>query len=435
MRASSIDSDSRAVSLVAAGIGAGGNSRTGRCSVAADGIAARVIASFLATAGVFYVDAMPALIDALEVANGATSREAGIVGAANMYGGACGSVMLALWVRRARWYRLANRLLPVLIGIDALSLLVQPVYWLAPLRFLHGLAGGALVGVGYLVVSRIPLPNRTFGLTILLQVMLGTAAIATFPLLVRAHGIVVVYGAMCSFSALTWALIQLLPRQALESAPPAAIRSSGPARPPIVALIAVALFQAGNMALFAFEVGLGENLGHDVPFISRSLGLSGIVALLGPLLVVLMPPRLGYRLPLASALSATFCGAALLFAARPDSIWLAANMLWGVAWNCGLPLLFGLNTALDPTGGGSVWAAFMSKIGLATGPLIGAIVLGADRFSLLTGVSAALLLAALVAALPGAGEADRRRASGLSNSIRRDSDRPRSAKQSKIDPT
>jgi hypothetical protein len=75
-------------------------------------MAARVITSCLATAGAFYVDAMPALIDAFEVANGATHRAAGIVGAANMYGGACGSMILALWVRRARWYELSSRTRP-----------------------------------------------------------------------------------------------------------------------------------------------------------------------------------------------------------------------------------------------------------------------------------------------------------------------------------
>jgi len=35
----------------------------------------------------------------------------------------------------------------------------------------------------------------------------------------------------------------------------------------------------------------------------------------------------------------------------------------------------------DSTGGSSVWAAFMSKMGLASGPLIGGIVLGTYTFS------------------------------------------------------
>jgi predicted MFS family arabinose efflux permease len=370
-------------------------------AVSAEGLAARIIVSFLATAGIFYVDVMPALIDALSAANQATRQEAGIIGSANMYGGACGSVILALSHRRVRWFELSNRLLPMLIVLDGLSLFVQDVYWLAPLRFLHGIVGGALVGVSYLVVAGIPLPSRTFGMTIGLQVLLGTVAIATVPMLVRAHGIGVIFGAMCCFSLLTWALIQLLPRHVIRVSPrpEQSTAARDRARPSLAALAAISLFQAGNMALFAFEVGLGQSLGHDIPFISRSLGLSGLVSLIGPSLVVLMPSRLRIRWPLQIALTATVIGVALLLTAHSVHIWLAANFLWGVAWNAGLPMLFGLNTTLAPGGSGPVWAAFTSKIGLASGPLIGGIVLSAHPFAVLTMVATALLIAALLAAV------------------------------------
>src|SRR5206468_1476419 len=120
-------------------------------------------------------------IDALKVSNGLSSREAGIVGAANIYGGALGSMLLALSARRVRWSWLSNRLLPLLIGLDAISLFSPHIFWLGIVRFAQGVAGGALVGVGYLVIGRMSLPNRTFGMTILLQVLLGTGSIAVLP--------------------------------------------------------------------------------------------------------------------------------------------------------------------------------------------------------------------------------------------------------------
>jgi predicted MFS family arabinose efflux permease len=366
-------------------------------SVRVDGIAGRVIASFLASAGVFYINVMPAFIDALKVSNGLSNREAGIVGAANMYGGALGSVLLALSARRVRWSWLSNRLLPLLIGLDAISLFSPHVCWLGIVRFAQGVAGGALVGVGYLVIGRMSLPNRTFGMTILLQVLLGTGSIAVLPMLVRAHGMIVVFGAMCAFSALTWILIQWLPRgeRAAYLPPQHAARE----RPPIFALFAVALFQAGNMALYAFEVGLGEHLGHAITFISSSLALVGLLTLMGPGIAALIPPRLGYRMPLIAGMGSTIAGALLLLAARPHSIWITANILWEVSWNFGLPMLFGLSASLDPTGRGCVWAAFMSKIGLASGPLIGAWVLGKDQFPALIGFAGLLLIGAFLAAI------------------------------------
>ncbi len=102
----------------------------GGAPIAPEGLAARVIVAFLGTAGIFYVNVMPALIDALKVSAGFTNLQAGIIGAANTYGGALGSVTVALLVRRVRWYPVANLLLPALIAMDLLSMQLHGAEWL-----------------------------------------------------------------------------------------------------------------------------------------------------------------------------------------------------------------------------------------------------------------------------------------------------------------
>lgn len=385
----------------------------GGVPIAPEGLAARVIAAFLGTAGIFYVNVMPALIDALKVSAGFTNLQAGIIGAANTYGGALGAVTVALLVRRVRWYPLTNLLLPALIAMDLLSMQLHGAVWLALARFLHGIFGGATVGVGFLVISRIARPNRTFGILILLQAGIAAAGIAVLPLLVRRYGIVALWGAMVSFSLLTWALIQLLPRDragaktqplATAAADGGASRASGVR---VLPLLAVALFQAGNMALYAFEVSLGQSFGHDIRFISSSLGLAGIAGVAGPALLTVLPPRFGYRVPLGIAMFATLGGIGWLLLGGHREAWLLANTIWGVAWNFCLPMLFGLNTFLDPSGSASVWSGFMSKTGLACGPLIGALVLGADRYAALIGVSLLFVSCSLMAVIGPATQADR----------------------------
>jgi predicted MFS family arabinose efflux permease len=383
-----------------------------------DGLAIRVIASLIPTAGVFYIVAMPVLVDALKVASGLTTREAGLISAANMYGGAFGSAVLALYSRRAHWDKLANWLLPALIIADALSAWVHSAAVLAVLRFAQGCLGGALVGAGYLLISRIPIPSRTFAMSILAQVLLGAGMVSTFPLLVRDHGIGVVYGTMCLFSALTWALLQRLPTVVCANANPT---PTGTPKVPsgriVISLVTVALFQAGNMAIYANEVGLGQSLGHSVSFISSSLGLCGFVELLGPLAVVLLPTTAGFRWPVLAALLAALLGVALLFLARTPGVWLTAIILWRLGWSCGLPMLFGLCALLDSTGRAPAWVAFTSKLGLATGPLLAAFALGADRFAALTGVAIVLLAVAMLAAIAMAQMAGQQREVGLSRPV------------------
>ena len=58
---------------------------------APNGTLASVLLAFLATAGLFYVNIMPALIDGLVEALGFSNRQAGFVGAANVYGAALGA--------------------------------------------------------------------------------------------------------------------------------------------------------------------------------------------------------------------------------------------------------------------------------------------------------------------------------------------------------
>ena len=52
---------------------------------------ARVLLAFLATAGLFYVNIMPALVDGLIEGLQFSNRQAGFVGSANVYGAAAGA--------------------------------------------------------------------------------------------------------------------------------------------------------------------------------------------------------------------------------------------------------------------------------------------------------------------------------------------------------
>jgi hypothetical protein len=73
-------------------------------------------------------------------------------------------------------------------------------------------------------------------------------------------------------------------------------------------------------------------------------------------------------------------------------------MVTGITWNFVIAYLLGMCARFDQTGQSAVWAGFASKMGLATGPMIGSFVLVGDHYALLIYVALLLLILASVAA-------------------------------------
>src|ERR1039457_5479885 len=103
--------------------------------VSPNGMLARVLLAFLATAGFFYVNIMPALVDGLKVGLGFSNKQAGLVGSCNVYGAACGAFLIVFLVRRLNWRSAARFFLLGLISMDLLSMLVKNPFPLLGARF------------------------------------------------------------------------------------------------------------------------------------------------------------------------------------------------------------------------------------------------------------------------------------------------------------
>ncbi len=86
-----------------------------------DGLVAAVLLAFLATAGLFYVNIMAALVTGLEDGLRFTPRAAGLVASANVYGAAAGALVAVFLVPRLPWRRVAVAALVGLIAIDLAS--------------------------------------------------------------------------------------------------------------------------------------------------------------------------------------------------------------------------------------------------------------------------------------------------------------------------
>jgi predicted MFS family arabinose efflux permease len=365
---------------------------------------ARVLLAFLATAGFFYVNIMPALVDGLKVGLGFSNKQAGLVGSCNVYGAACGAFLIAFLVRRINWKYAAHFCLFGLIGMDLLSMLVKHPYGLMGTRFLHGFIGGMLVGISFSIFARTTAPDRTFGVLLLVQVFAGSLGIMSLPLLVPRFGTNVLFATLILFSAITLAMLQFLPdyppRESAARAPGAApdrLRL----KPLLLALLSVFFFQAANMGLFAFIIGLGKSHGLETTFVSETLGIANWFATLGALLVIVVSTRFGIFKPILGGMLLTLVGTYVFNYCEVKWIWIAANIGTGILWNFVISHLLGMCARFDRTGQTAVWGGFASKMGLASGPMLASFVVGSGNYSTLIATALVLLaFAAFSSAIP-----------------------------------
>lgn len=373
------------------------------------GMAARVFLAFLATAGFFYVNLMPAIVDGLIEGLGFTNQQAGAVGSSNIYGAAFGALLIVFLVRRMAWKKASLGFLAVIIAIDLASIRIADPGVLTALRFVHGFVGGMLIGTAFSVIARTEQPDRTFGVLLFVQFGLGGLGVMFLPGLVPVFGTSVLFLSLVAFSAVTLAMLPFLPPYPVPA--PIARDPSALAIPRVplaLCLLALFLFQAANMGLYAYIIGLGTHYGLERDFITTALGFSAWLGLGGAGLVIVFANRLGYTRSLAAGILVTTLATVALL--RSDVPWLffAVNAVIGITWAYTIPYLLGLAARFDATGQMAALGGFASKMGLASGPAAAAWLLGDTRYWLLIWVACGALLVCQAAVLIPARLIDRR---------------------------
>ncbi len=276
--------------------------------VAPNSMLARVFLAFLSTAGIFYVNILPALVDGLITALGFSNQQAGSVASANLYGAALGALLIVFLIRKLNWQLMALLLLAGLISIDLASMFVTQPDTMVALRFADGFIGGMLVGTGFSVIARTEGPDRTFGVLLFVQFGLGGLGVMMLPGLVDQFGTRALFLALIAFSTVTLCMLPFLPDYKVDAAEAAARKAlHGKIRtvPLVMTLIAIFLFQASNNALYAYIIGLGEFFGQQGAMITTTLGVAAWLGLAGAGLVVLISDRFGYLKTLVAGLVVT----------------------------------------------------------------------------------------------------------------------------------
>lgn len=380
-----------------------------KSAVLSDSLWLYLLFALLATAGFFYINIMSAIVDGLITGLGFSNAQAGLVGSANIYGASVGSLCAVFIVRRVQWRPALVVLFGLLMVIDLMSTAIHDPLALTIVRAGHGFVGGMTVGIAYSVMARLNSPDRAFGMLLVLQFGLGGLGVMFLPLLVPLYGAQILFFVLAGLTAIALVSMLAIPK-ALGRNPSkaelAAIPVSYRKLTVLLALLALFLFQAGNMSLAAFIIRLGEHAQLSRDFIGQALGWATWIGAAGAGLVIFMGTRLGRLRPLIAAFLLTFAGTAGFFWSESQPVFMIANVGTAITWSFVVPYLFGMLSRLDPTGRLATLGGFVSKCGLASGPLAAGLLLRTDNFNLLIWCALAALVLSSVAAFAAARQVD-----------------------------
>ena len=365
-----------------------------------DSLLAAVFLSFMATAGLFYVNIMAAIIDGLIGNLHFTPRDAGFVASANVYGAALGALSAVFLVAVVPWRKAAYVLLVLLIAMDLGSLLVHDPVPLITMRLIHGLIGGLLVGISYGVIARTKVPEKVFGVLLVVQFGLGGLGLMYLPRLVPLYGYGVLFLALAAFSLCALVMVPFLGAYERPAKSDIVKTPAGKLAiwPLALTFLAMFTFQAANMGLAAFIIGLGKDAGLTIEPITDALGWANWIGTLGSVLVVIMGVKLGRLVPLLLGMALTLGGTWAFHGSHVFQVYLWANILTGATWCFVIPYLLGMCAAFDPQGRMAALGGFFSKMGLATGPLGAALIVNAKLgYGLLIDLTVAVLVVSMAA--------------------------------------
>lgn len=359
---------------------------------------AAILYSIIATAGLFYVNLGGAFLSAFVDGLGVERDIAGFIVSANKYGAAFGALLATFVVKKIEWRHVLRILFFGLIIVDLISTQINNPQALILLRFFHGTIGGLSVGFGLSVIARTYNPDKVFGMLLVVQYSFGSIGIWSVPRLVELFGYSAVFGALIVFTLMAILILPFVPNvpNSSQDKSPSNIFNIPIDRFLFLALAGLFLFQASNMGVADYAFELGKDIGLENTEISNILTIANVISISGGALVYLIGTKFGRTIPLIFGISLSAIFTFLLHYSDNVSIYFVANTVTGIAWGFTIPYILGLCSTFDTHGQMAALAGFISKMGLASGPLIGSLFIIEYGIGFIINVAFISLLVAMV---------------------------------------
>jgi predicted MFS family arabinose efflux permease len=317
---------------------------------------------------------LPLLVGATVGLLGLTTRQAGLIGGADMFGATLSALGVSLLVARGRWRSWVVSGLLALAAANALSGLAQGFYTLLVERLIAGLGEGVVLTIATVSIAETLNPDRVYGFAAAALVAYGSPALFFTPSLLDAYGLRGVFWLLAALTAVTALLVRYLPDRA-RVAEAVAIRQRGLSTPAVIGLAGVFTYFLAQGGVWAYLDRIGTDHHIDVARVGMALALSALAGFLGALLASWLDVRYGRLKPLLWATLGTAVALLTLDASADFAVFVLMTGLFNFCWNVSIPYQLGALAQIDPTRRTVALSGVLSNAGLSAGPVLAAAVI------------------------------------------------------------
>jgi len=357
---------------------------------------------FMAVVASSFLLFVPVLVGGLS-GFGLTSSQISVIAAADLGGISLCSLAAAYWINRVSWQHAALVGLLLIIAGNVACYWVQDFSGLAMLRFAVGIGEGVLMPINLACLARTKVPDRNFGIFIVLQTIHAMIGLALIPYLVAFSGVGATFILMAGLALVVLPMLRWLPDSLANSKndtdieqTTTALRLNGKA---LLTLGAIFFFFAVQSGIWTYIERIGDAAGISAETIGTALAAGAFAGLIGALTAAGIASKFGRAIPLT--LTAVLQAVAIVLMRDHPQIaaFFLASALFQFFWNFGIPYQMGVMSRADPAGRYVVLVTAVTGIGFTVGPLLGAALMeqgGTNVFlyteALLCAVSLALIL-------------------------------------------
>ena len=342
--------------------------------------------ALLGSIALFPLLVLPVIVGGFVDHIGLTESEAGWATAVGALGAALTAIPVALTIHHVDLRRLALSGLIVMAIADCLSIAAPsiPVWSFFLLRFLSGVGAACVYASVMSAYATWKEPDRAYGLFMAVQFAVSAAGLYGLPLILPIIGIAGLYAGITALDLVATALITRLP----DSGERKGAGAHAPLewhvilrRTSLVCLLGIGLFEAANMAHFAYAERIGLSFSLEASQVGAILGIVTVVGIPGAFAVVWLGDRFGHFKPIAIAVVCQVTALVLLLTGSAQAIYVIAMCLLSIAWAFALPYFQAIEADLDPGGSVVVAGGFATGMGASVGPAVAAMLVIPGQYS------------------------------------------------------
>lgn len=264
-------------------------------------------------------------------------------------------------------------------------------------RAITALGGGSLMIISMTSCSLTLHPDRTYGLWVLGQVILGALALFFLPQLFPFGGLKIAFGFMILVALIALPFHRYFADFIIENKPSVTTATKSNTALGVLSVVATLIFYIAIGGVWTFISSIGTHAKIDINFVNSILAISTIVGIIGCFLPSIIGGKVNRKFALIFGYGLFFISLIMLFNQVSNNDFVFAVIAFKFTWMFTIPFILATVGSLDSTGKLMNTVNLAIGAGLAIGPVVaGKIIENTGNFNLLIGYTIAVFVVSFI---------------------------------------